>query len=109
MKTNSLLSRLLVGLMLPFVAISAAQADLLSEIKKKGEIVIATEARYAPFEMLQDGKIVGYSKDILDEIMKGICQLPKHVSKQQFNLNASVWHRSQMRGQLSSPVASSSA
>ena len=72
MKTNSLLSRLLVGLMLPFVAISAAQADLLSEIKKKGEIVIATEARYAPFEMLQDGKIVGYSKDILDEIMKGI-------------------------------------
>ncbi|MDO6563677.1 transporter substrate-binding domain-containing protein [Amphritea sp. 1_MG-2023] len=58
---------------------SVAQADLLDEIKEKGEIVIATEARYAPFEMLQDGKIVGYGKDILDEIMK---QLPGVKLKQ---------------------------
>ena len=52
--------------------IHTAQADLLEEIKKKGEIVIATEARYAPFEMLEDGKIVGYGKDILDEILKDL-------------------------------------
>ncbi|SBT14073.1 transporter substrate-binding domain-containing protein [Vibrio celticus] len=50
----------------------AAHADLLSEIKAKGEITIATEARYAPFEMLQDGKIVGYGKDVLDEILKDL-------------------------------------
>lgn len=49
-----------------------AQADLLDDIKKKGEIVIATEARYAPFEMLEDGRIVGYGKDILDEILKDL-------------------------------------
>ncbi|WP_413700329.1 transporter substrate-binding domain-containing protein [Psychromonas sp. KJ10-10] len=49
-----------------------AQADLLDDIKEKGEIVIATEARYAPFEMLEDGKIVGYGKDILDEILKDL-------------------------------------
>ncbi|WP_160064462.1 transporter substrate-binding domain-containing protein [Psychromonas sp. L1A2] len=49
-----------------------AQADLLDDIKKKGEIVIATEARYAPFEMLENGKIVGYGKDILDEILKDL-------------------------------------
>ncbi|MDN2664843.1 transporter substrate-binding domain-containing protein [Psychromonas sp. 14N.309.X.WAT.B.A12] len=49
-----------------------AQADLLDDIKQKGEIVIATEARYAPFEMLEDGKIVGYGKDILDEILKDL-------------------------------------
>lgn len=64
-----LFSRLLVGLLLPLAA-TAAHADLLARIKQKGEIVVATEARYAPFEMLQDGKIVGYGKDILDEIMK---------------------------------------
>ncbi|MGB5446318.1 MAG: transporter substrate-binding domain-containing protein [Psychromonas sp.] len=50
----------------------SVQADLLDDIKKKGEIVIATEARYAPFEMLEDGKIVGYGKDILDEILKDL-------------------------------------
>ncbi|TCK07182.1 transporter substrate-binding domain-containing protein [Marinobacterium mangrovicola] len=49
-----------------------AQADLLDDIKDRGEIVIATEARYEPFEMLQDGKIVGYGKDILDEILKDL-------------------------------------
>ncbi|WP_413692251.1 hypothetical protein [Psychromonas sp. KJ10-2] len=49
-----------------------AQADLLDDIKQKGEIVIATEARYAPFEMLEDGKIVGYGKDILDQILKDL-------------------------------------
>lgn len=55
-----------------FMGISAAQADLLQDIKDKGEIVIATEARYAPFEMLENGKIVGYGKDILDEILKDL-------------------------------------
>jgi polar amino acid transport system substrate-binding protein len=49
-----------------------AQADLLDEIKARGEIVVATEARYAPFEMLEDGKIVGYGKDMLDEILKDL-------------------------------------
>jgi polar amino acid transport system substrate-binding protein len=48
-----------------------AQAkDLLSEIKDRGEIVIATEARFAPFEMIEDGKIVGYAKDLMDAILK---------------------------------------
>jgi len=51
---------------------STAQADLLDDIKVKGEIIIATEARFAPFEMLEGGKIVGYSKDIIDEILKDL-------------------------------------
>ncbi len=55
-----------------FFAASQAQADLLDEIKARGEIVVATEARYAPFEMLEDGKIVGYGKDMLDEILKDL-------------------------------------
>lgn len=52
--------------------LQAQAKDLLSEVKERGELVVATEARFAPFEMLVDGKIVGYSKDLLDEIMKDL-------------------------------------
>lgn len=71
MKTLHTLPRVLLATLLPLAA-TLAHADLLSTIKQKGEIVVATEARYAPFEMLQDGKIVGYGKDILDLIMKDL-------------------------------------
>lgn len=54
----SLLTPLLVGTLVSFAAVEA-KADLLSDIKGRGEIVVATEARYAPFEMIEDGKIVG--------------------------------------------------
>lgn len=49
---------------------STANADLLQDVKSKKEIKIATEARYAPFEFLENGKIVGYSTDMLELIMK---------------------------------------
>ena len=43
------------------------EADgLLEEIKKRGQFNVATEAAYPPFEMIEDGKITGYSKHILD-------------------------------------------
>ncbi|MDH0373427.1 transporter substrate-binding domain-containing protein [Comamonas aquatica] len=71
MKALRLLSQLCLVALLP-AAGASAHADLLSTIKQKGEITVATEARYAPFEMLQDGKIVGYGKDILDEVMKAL-------------------------------------
>lgn len=44
---------------------SSAKADQLDDIKKKHEIVIGTEAQFRPFEYLEDGKIVGYSTDLL--------------------------------------------
>jgi len=70
MKTlKKFVSPILMASFLPLAA-GLAQADLLDEIKERGEIVIATEARYAPFEMIEDGKIVGLGKDILDEIVK---------------------------------------
>lgn len=49
-----------------------ARADLLQNIKDKGTIVIGTEARYAPFEFIEHGEIVGYDRDLLVEIMKGL-------------------------------------
>jgi polar amino acid transport system substrate-binding protein len=53
------------------VACVAEAQDTLSAIKSRGKAVVATEAAYAPFEFLQDGKIVGYDKDILDGVIKG--------------------------------------
>ena len=47
-----------------------ASAGLLDEIKKKGQVVVGTEAAYYPFEFIENGKIVGYDKDILDAIIK---------------------------------------
>ncbi|MCY4487569.1 MAG: transporter substrate-binding domain-containing protein [Deltaproteobacteria bacterium] len=49
-----------------------AKADLLTDIKKRGEFVVGTEARFPPFEFVKDGKIVGYSTDIMARVMKAL-------------------------------------
>jgi polar amino acid transport system substrate-binding protein len=63
-----------VAILTPLVALTAAVAQskpgLWEEIKKRKKIVVATEAQYYPFEILEGGKIVGYDKDILDHIIK---------------------------------------
>lgn len=67
--TRFLSASVLVGA--SFVAFTPAvgAADLLASVKQKKEMVIGTEAQYAPFEFIQDGKIVGYSADLLALIM----------------------------------------
>jgi polar amino acid transport system substrate-binding protein len=50
-----------------------AQAeDLLAGIKAKGKFTVATEARFPPFEFVESGKIVGYSTDMMEEVMKAL-------------------------------------
>lgn len=41
----------------------------LEKIKRTGETTVGTEAAFPPFEFVEDGKIVGYGKDILDYII----------------------------------------
>jgi polar amino acid transport system substrate-binding protein len=65
-------SLLLAALSLATLLTAPAHADLLAQAKEKGEIVIGTEAAFPPFEFVQDGKIVGYSADLLAEIMKDL-------------------------------------
>ena len=50
----------------------SARADLLEEIKERGEFVVGTEARFPPFEFVEDGEIVGYSTDIMVHVMKAL-------------------------------------
>lgn len=46
-----------------------AGADTLAHIKESGTVTVGTEAAFPPFEFVEDGKIVGYGKDILDVVV----------------------------------------
>jgi polar amino acid transport system substrate-binding protein len=69
MAARGIVALLLGGALL---APGAARADLLDQIKQKGEITIATEARLPPFEFVENGKIVGYDADLMAEVLKGL-------------------------------------
>lgn len=59
--------------MLTILSSTAANAaDLLDKIKTDKVFTVATEARFAPFEFVEDGKIIGYSADIMAEVMKAL-------------------------------------
>jgi polar amino acid transport system substrate-binding protein len=52
---------------------SIAKAETtLERIRKAGSVTVATEAAYPPFEFVQDGKIVGYGKDLLTEVIAAL-------------------------------------
>lgn len=64
---------LLIGaLFAALLSSTAGAADLLEKIKSDKVFMVATEARFAPFEFVEDGKIVGYSADIMAEVMKAL-------------------------------------
>ena len=54
------------------ISSGSARADLLTEIKERGEFIVGTEARFPPFEFVKDGEIVGYSTDIMEHVMKAL-------------------------------------
>lgn len=66
------ISALLAASLSIVTASVATAADLLERIKERGEIVIASEARYPPFEYVENGKIVGYGVDLFEEVMKAL-------------------------------------
>jgi polar amino acid transport system substrate-binding protein len=45
---------------------------LVDQIKADGKIKVGTDATYAPFEFVEDGKIVGYGSEILAEVVNGL-------------------------------------
>ncbi|HEY0210647.1 transporter substrate-binding domain-containing protein [Acerihabitans sp.] len=52
------------------LALPASAADLLDRVTADKTLTIATEARYAPFEFVQDGNIVGYDVDLMNHIVQ---------------------------------------
>jgi polar amino acid transport system substrate-binding protein len=52
------------------IAASTASAQgTLEKIRETGKVTVGTEAAFPPFEFVEDGKIVGYGKDILDVVV----------------------------------------
>lgn len=48
---------------------SGTRPDALSVIQQRGRVIVATEAAFEPFEFVQDGRIVGYNKEVLDYVV----------------------------------------
>lgn len=63
------LKSLLCSIALALSAVSVSAETTLEKIKSTGEVTVGTEAAFPPFEFIEDGKIVGYGKDILDYVV----------------------------------------
>jgi polar amino acid transport system substrate-binding protein len=61
---------IIAGFLLSVSFATPAHSDLLDDIRADGTFTVGTEARYAPFEYVEDGEIVGYSADIMKHIME---------------------------------------
>jgi polar amino acid transport system substrate-binding protein len=48
----------------------AVAGETFDRIKETKKVTVGTEAAFPPFEFIQDGKIVGYGKDLLTYIIK---------------------------------------
>jgi polar amino acid transport system substrate-binding protein len=78
MLRRSLLTAAGAASLIGMPAIRPARADTLDEAKKRGTLMIGTEAAYVPYEFFKDGAIIGYDPDIAD------LMVPKIGCKAQF-------------------------
>jgi polar amino acid transport system substrate-binding protein len=78
MLRRSVLTGATTASILSMASIGRARADALDEVKKRGTLIVGTEAAYVPYEFFKDGKIVGYDPDIAD------LMVPKIGAKAQF-------------------------
>lgn len=58
-----------LALVTVFVSSLAQAGDLLQRITQEKQITVATEARFAPFESVENGKIVGYGADLMNYVL----------------------------------------
>lgn len=66
---NKLLRSLFASLAGLLVSQVCWSEDLLTKVTNSRQITVATEARYAPFEYVEGGKIVGYDIDLLQHVL----------------------------------------
>ena len=64
----SIFSLILLG-SISLVGLNVQAETTFEKIKRTGKVTVGTEAAFPPFEFVEDGKIVGYGKDILDYII----------------------------------------
>jgi polar amino acid transport system substrate-binding protein len=69
MKRRTLLAGAGSASLLSLATTRPAYADTLEEVKKRGVLVVGTEAAYVPYEFFKDGKIIGYDPEIIDRLV----------------------------------------
>ena len=52
------------------VSTGSGAESFFEQIKKRGSVTVGTEAASYPFEFIREGKIVGYNKEILDQVVQ---------------------------------------
>ncbi len=52
--------------LLGLASLASARADTLDDVKKRGTLVVGTEAAYVPYEFVKEGKIIGYDPEIVE-------------------------------------------
>jgi polar amino acid transport system substrate-binding protein len=60
----------LAGAAVAVAGVRPALADTLADVKKRGELVCATEMEFAPFDFLVNNEYTGVDRDLIDEIGK---------------------------------------
>jgi polar amino acid transport system substrate-binding protein len=56
-----------------------ALADTLGDIKQKGELVVATEMQFPPFDFIENGNYRGVDRDLIDEVAKEMGVKVKYI------------------------------
>ena len=69
MERRTLLAGAGSAVLLGLASRAKAHADTLDEVKKRGILIVGTEAAYVPYEFFKDGKIIGYDPDIIDHLV----------------------------------------
>jgi polar amino acid transport system substrate-binding protein len=65
----------------------ASAGPVMDKIRETGKVTVATEASYPPFEFMQDGKIVGYGRDLLTEVLAALSKkVGREVTLEQLDL-----------------------
>ncbi|AIJ84783.1 hypothetical protein C048_00298 [Brucella melitensis UK19/04] len=71
MHKKKILAIALLGVCCAISTVAPGMAETtLEKIQRTKKVTVGTEAAYPPFEFVKDGKIVGFGRDLLDEIAK---------------------------------------
>ena len=62
----------MLALAMAAMIVPARAETTLQHVLASRELTVGTEAAFPPFEFVQDGKIVGYGKDILDAVVANL-------------------------------------
>jgi len=69
---TNLLTGIVLSVSTLLAAVNAQAGSVLAAVNSEGKITVATEVAYPPMEYLEDGKVVGYGKDVLDLVVKDL-------------------------------------